>query len=122
MNYLKNIGISLLYIIGIIIVGTFLISLLNYINFLGGKVLSIFKILIPIIALFTGGIMIGKKSNKNGWLEGLKLSLIFLIILLIFNYLALNTGFELKNLIYYLILIISTCFGSMIGINKKKEK
>ena len=121
MNYLKNIGISLLYIIGIIIIGTFLISLLNYINFLGGKLLSIFKILIPIIALFTGGIMIGKKSNKNGWLEGLKLSLIFLIILLIFNYLALNTGFELKNLIYYLILIISTCFGSMIGINKKKE-
>lgn len=121
MNYLKNIGISLLYIIGIIIIGTFLISLLNYINFLGGKLLSIFKILIPIIALFTGGIMIGKKSNKNGWLEGLKLSLMFLIILLIFNYLALNTGFELKNLIYYLILIISTCFGSMIGINKKKE-
>ena len=121
MNYLKNIGISLLYIIGIIIIGTFLISLLNYINFLGGKLLSIFKILIPIIALFTGGIMIGKKSNKNGWLEGLKLSLMFLILLLIFNYLALNTGFELKNLIYYLILIISTCFGSMIGINKKKE-
>lgn len=121
MNYLKNIGISLLYIIGIIIIGTFLISLLNYINFLGGKLLSIFKILIPIIALFTGGIIIGKKSNKNGWLEGLKLSLIFLIILLIFNYLALNTGFEFKNLIYYLILTISTCFGSMIGINRKKE-
>ena len=121
MNYLKNIGISLLYIIGIIIIGTFLISLLNYINFLGVKVLSIFKILIPIISLFTGGSIIGKKSNKNGWLEGLKLSLIFLIILLIFNYLALNTGFEFKNLIYYLILIISTCFGSMIGINKKEE-
>lgn len=121
MNYLKNLGISLLYIIGIIVFGTFLISLLNYINFLGGKILSIFKILIPIIALFIGGFLIGKKSCKKGWLEGLKLSLIFLIILVIFNYLALNNGFEAKNLIYYLILIISTCFGSMIGINRKKE-
>ena len=32
MNYLKKIGLSLLYIIGITLVSTFLITLLNYFN------------------------------------------------------------------------------------------
>ena len=123
MNYLKNIGISMLYIIGFILVLTLLSTALNYFNIIGKNTITVLKIIIPIISLFIGGYYIGKKSNKKGWLEGLKLSLIFSVILIIFNYLGFDNSFEIKNILYYLIIIISCIFGSMIGISKNpKEK
>ena len=120
MKYLKNLGITFLWIIGSILVFTFIITFFNYFNIISDKIISIFKILIPIISLFIGGIQIGKRSKNKGWLEGLKLGLIFSIFLLIFNFLAFSTSFKLKYLLFYLIIIISSIFGSMIGINRKK--
>jgi putative membrane protein (TIGR04086 family) len=61
----------------------------------------------------------GKRSNSKGWFAGLKLALIFLMILILFNFFGLDSKVEISDLIYYLILTISTMFGSMIGINKK---
>ena len=119
MEYLKNIGKSLLYMISIILVLTFLVTVLNYFNIIGSKFLSIMKILIILISMFIGGFLIGKKSLKKGWLEGIKLGIIFIIILALFNYLGLGQKFVVMNLVYYSILIISCTLGSMIGINRK---
>lgn len=121
MNYIKKIGISLLFIIGIILGLTLVLSILNYFNIISGSTLSIFKILICVISLFVGGFIIGKKANKKGWLEGLKLSFIFLIVLMIFNYLAFDNIPNFKNLIYYVIIITSCLFGSIVGINLNKK-
>ncbi len=118
MNYIKNVTFSILYIIGFILFLTFILTLFSYFNILSSKVVSIFKILIPVISLFIGGFYLGKRSNKKGWFEGLKLGLIFLILLVIFEFLALNINFEVKNILYYLIILASTSFGSIVGINK----
>ena len=120
MNFIKNVSISILYIVLCLLILTFILTLFSYFNIISDKVVSIFKIIIPIISLFIGGFFIGKKSLRKGWLEGLKLSLIFLVVLVIFEYLALNQSFDIKNILYYLILSISSIFGSMIGISKKK--
>jgi len=121
MKYFKNLGMSFAYIIGTLLILTFIITILSYFNFMRDKIVSIFKITIPIISLFIGGYYIGKKSIKKGFIEGLKLSLIFSIILIIFNFLAFDNSFKLKYLLFYLILIISSILGSMIGINRKKN-
>ena len=120
MNYIKRISISLLYIISSIAILSFIFSLSYYFNILSEKAISIFKILTLVISLFIGGVNIGKSSNKKGWLEGLKLALIFIILLIIFNFIFFKNPIHLKNFIYYLIIIISTIFGSMIGISIKK--
>ena len=121
MNYLKKLGISILYIISTILILTFLITFLNYFNIINDKIISILKILIPIISLFIGGFIIGKKSKNKGWLEGIKLGIIFSILLLIFNFLAFSNSFKLKYLLFYTIIIISSIFGSIIGINRKNN-
>ena len=117
MKYLKNIAITLSIMIGTILILTLLITTLNYFNILGKDFVSIAKIIIIFLSLFIGGFIIGKKSTNKGWLEGVKLGLIFVFLLIIFN-LILNNKIEFKNLLYYIILIISSMFGSMIGINK----
>ena len=120
MNYLKKLGISIIYILSFILGLTFIFTLLHYIGLLNNTTINIIKIIIPIISMFIGGFIIGKKTGKKGWLEGLKLSLIFLVILTLFNYLGLKSTLSLKVIIYYLILIISTMFGSIVGVNKYK--
>ena len=119
MKYLKNLGISFMYIIGFTLILTFIITLLSYFNIISDKAASIVKIIIPIISMLIGGFYIGKRSNKKGFLEGSKSGIIFSIIIIVFNYLAFDYSFKFKYLLFYLILIISSILGSMIGINKK---
>lgn len=121
MKYAKDLGISLLFIIGSLLVLTFIMTIFNYFNLFSNNIVSVLKIIIPIVSLFIGGFLIGKKSSKKGWLEGLKLSLIFIIILILFNLLGLGNKIELKNILYYIIIIISCMFGGMLGINKNSS-
>lgn len=121
MNELKNLGISSGIAVASVFILTFLITLLNYINIISNRMVSIFQIMIPIISLLIGGYILGKKSQKKGWLQGLKLGFLLIIVLILFQYLGLHMNFNIKNLVFYLLLMMSTIFGSMIGINRKKE-
>jgi len=122
VNYLKVLGKSFIYILSILFISTIIITLLNYINFFGNKLVTLSKIIVPIVSIFVGGFIIGKNSKQKGWLEGLKLGMIIILILLILNYIILKQRWELRNLVYYLILLSSSIFGSMVGINKKIEE
>ncbi len=121
MNYLKKLGISFGICLASFFVLTFFITFLHYLNIMSYKTVSILKILIPIISLFIGGFLLGKKSSKKGWLEGIKFGAIFLVFLFLLNYLGFQHSFEIKDLIFYLIIMISAIFGSMIGINRKRS-
>lgn len=121
MNRLKNSMIAIGTMLISILIITFLVTILNYFGILSKNIVSIFKIIIPMVSLFIGGFAMGRKSYKKGWLEGILLSIIFIIILILFNTLGLGNKIELRNLLYYLIMIISCMFGSMLGINKKIE-
>ena len=112
----KNIGIMAL----IILISSFFITLLNYFDILSGSFLSILKIIIMIVSFFTGGFLTGRNSNSKGWLEGLKLGVIFSSLLFIIN-IFLIKNFAFKNILYFIILIVSSIVGSMIGISKKRD-
>ena len=122
MKYLKILGKIIGIMVLMLLIFTLLITTLNYFNVIGKSWVTILEIVFPILTFLIGGFCIGKESNQNGWLEGLKLSIIFIIIMMLFNYLGLRNHLELKNIIYYLILTITCIFGSMIGINKKGQK
>lgn len=111
---LKNIGISFL----IFLVLNFITTILGYFNILSNSTISIFQILISIISLFVGGVLIGAKSDKKGFLEGIKFGVIICLIFLLLNMIFIK-DFMFKNIFYYIILIVSSMIGGMIGITKK---
>lgn len=120
MKYLKKLLKAFLFTIGSMLILTFIFTALNYFGIINNKIMMIFKIIIPIFSLALGGFILGKGATKNGYLEGLKLGLIITILILIIN-LIFNEHLVLKDFILYLSLIISSMFGSMFGINTKKE-
>lgn len=118
MKYLK----SLLWIIVPFFIMSLLFSLLYYVNILGDNIYNYIKLFTPIVSLFLGGLYLGKHSNSKGWLEGLKLGGVTILILFMISYLGFNQGFTFKLFIYYLIFLLVTVFGSMFGIrNIEKE-
>jgi len=117
---IKKYLISFGYSIIIILVATFLLTVLNYFGILNNDITNIFKLIIPIISLFVGAYIIGKNSNKKGYIEGIKYGLMCVILMIVLSIIIEKTNFNITSLIYYLILLISSTFGSMIGINRKK--
>ena len=109
----------LLYSFIILFILTFIITLLNYIGLISGLPLKIIKTTIPIISYIIAGFMIGKNSNKKGWLSGIDIGLIITTILIILN-LLFNNNITLYTMLYYISLIIISILSSIMGINRKK--
>lgn len=117
MKSFKNILKSLSIMVLLFIIETLLITVFGYFNIINYKLLNTIKMILVIITFIIGGFIIGKKSSKKGWLEGLKLSTFITAIMLIFSLFL--KYFKIEYLIYLTVLIISGVLGSMIGINKK---
>lgn len=115
INYLK----SMIYTISTILIGTTILTILNYFNILNGTPLKTLMLLIPVIGVFIGSFLIGKTSNQKGYIEGLKYGIIWIISLLIINLITKN--FTITSIIYYIILILISIFAGVLGINKKKN-
>lgn len=117
IKYLK----SLLYTIISILIFTIIITTLNYFNLISGKLLNILQILSMIISVIIGGYYLGKTSCSKGYIQGLKIGLIILTILIPLNLFIFKTPFKISIIIFYIIILISSILGSILGINKKKK-
>lgn len=120
MNLLKYLK-SLLYIFISIFIFNIIITFLNYFNILGNVAINYLKLFTILISMLIGGIYIGSKTNKKGWLEGIKIGLEVVILLFLINYLGFNKGINIKTILYYFLILTSSMLGSMIGINKRKN-
>lgn len=115
-KYSKTIGIFFLCIL----VLSFLVSLFNIANILYTKGSDI-MIMIGMVLIFGFiGLQFGRVATEKGYLEGLKIGGSLILVLIVINLLFYRTGFSLERFIYYVVLILSSTLGSMIGINKKK--
>ena len=72
-----------------------------------------------IISTLSGGFIIGRNSTSKGYLNGIILSSIIVIIFLILN--LIFKGFKWYHLVYYFIILVTTTIGSIIGISLKKQ-
>lgn len=126
MNYLlwfQKFGKSFLLFLGILLTLTFLVTVLHYFSILPSSVVTVMKLIIPILSFFVGGFFISKNSREKGWLEGLKCGGLFLLFMILFSLLILKKSFLLTDFIYYMILLVGSVFGGMVGINfVAKEK
>lgn len=116
LNWLSTFK-ALIIIFSILLLSTILLNTLYYFDVLGNNAIKYFKLIFSMIAFLIGGLYMGMNSPNKGYIYGLRLSLIVIIIFLIFG--VIFNNLEVKRIIYYLIITFCITFGSMIGINKK---
>lgn len=115
---LKKILNSLMWFFIILLCGTLIITILNYFNIMNNKIIFVVKLILPMIAMFISSYRLGKVSDKKGYLEGLKFGGIIIFVFMIL--VILLDKLEIKSIIYYGILLLTSIMSSMIGINRKK--
>ena len=109
-----------LLIIILLFLFSIIINVLYYFDIINNNLIKYIKMFLSITTFFIGGLYIGKKSDYKGYQNGLKLSIIIVILMLLLTIIFNN--FKVSRIIYLLITIICITFGSMIGINKKTIK
>lgn len=120
VKYIKNLLISLLFVFGLHIVIVFLVAFLHRFNIISYPVVKVLLVIIPLLNLLFGGFIMARKCEDKGWLMGLVVGGVYILIVIIFNYLALDTGITLPKLLFYAIILLSSTFGGMVGIATKK--
>lgn len=120
MTYIKKYGKRLLFTMISILLSLLAITLLYYFNIIGQNTNKVLKIITIIINIFISSFILGKNTLKKGYLEGIKLSLIIIPLFIIIAIIT-SSKLEIKAILYYIIITITSVLGSMIGINKKKE-
>ena len=121
MKYLKIFSRSLLYISVSILLFTMIITILSYFNIISEKTSNFFLMIFSSISLIIGGFILGKSTKNKRWLEGLKLGFSVTILFILFSILILKYNYKISSFIYYVILIVSSIFGSILGIKKKEN-
>lgn len=116
-NILKYLAISLISIL----IGLLLITTLYYYDILGSSFVNYLRLFMILFILFITSYKLGKKTEKNGYLEGGKFGLLNILVFFGISLLFFREDFKLRLIIYYIILLFTTILGSMIGINKTKK-
>lgn len=117
MDKIKKYLIALGYTLGIILLFTIILSVLNYFNLLNNTIIDIIKLVIPILATIAGGFFVGRNSDRKGYRSGLKFGGVFCALSFLFT--IIFSKLTINNFIYYLVILAAAMLGSIIGINKK---
>ena len=113
-KYKDLITIFLIYILYLLLITT-----LSYYKVINFSYIPSISLIFGCLITMALGIRLGKKREKKAYIGGLKLGFIIITILLGINLIFFRL-FTLKTLIYYVIILLSSIMGSIIGINKKK--
>ena len=73
--------------------------------------------IILLLSFFGGGFFMSVSATNKGWLEGFKFAIMVSIFLLLFQLLGIDKSFHIKDMIFYIILFITSIFGGMVGIH-----
>ena len=116
---IKKYLISFLYFIIPFIILLLIFSILYYFDIISNSFMKYLKFIILIISLFIGSYKIGKESNKLGYQKGLIFGSIIILLFIIIS--LITNNFKISNIIYYLLILIISTIGSMIGVLKKNK-
>lgn len=111
----------IMYPIMIILIGVLISSILYYFNITTDKLNCIFLLITMVLAIFIGSIKFSKTVNYKGIINGLIYFIIWFIIMMILSLIFIRNNFTYKNIIYYIILLVFSIIGGILGKNLKEE-
>lgn len=112
----KHIG-AFLYSFTSLLIGSFIVSILYYFNITSDKFNNILLYFISISSIFIGSTYFSKNMKYKGLINGVIYFLIWFIIMLFLSLIVFKTHFGIKNIIYYIILLIFSLIAGVLGKN-----
>lgn len=102
-------------------IGALVLSLLLQGEMLEEPELALYTYLVHGIAIMFGGIVSGKRAKQKGWSQGGLTGLLYVVLLLLISFLALDTSLTLRDCILLAPGLVIGAFGGMIGVNLNRK-
>lgn len=112
---LKELGLSLVFLL----IGLLFISTLYYFDIISPKVTNYFRLIYLLLVIFITSYRLGKNTEKNGYLTGIKIGLLYILVFALIGLIFFVLDIHLRIIIYYIIILFTAILGSIIGIQKK---
>ncbi|MFD1736063.1 TIGR04086 family membrane protein [Bacillus salitolerans] len=116
-NTLSAILYGILTILTIVLVCSFIFSLLLRFTNLQESSLQWLIMALSFFALFAGGFVSGGKGREKGWLMGGATAVVFTVIVLLYQFLGQESGFTLGQTLFHLGYLATAVLGGIIGVN-----
>ena len=114
---MKKHFLAILYSFVSLLIGSFIVSILYYFNITSDKFNNILLYFISISSIFIGSTYFSKNMKYKGLINGIIYFLIWFIIMLFLSLFIFTTHFGIKNIIYYIILLIFSLIAGVLGKN-----
>lgn len=114
---MKKHFLAFLYSFTSLLIGSFIVSILYYFNITSDKFNNILLYFISISSIFIGSTYFSKNMKYKGLVNGIIYFLIWFIIMLFLSLIIFKTHFGIKNIIYYIILLIFSLIAGVLGKN-----
>ena len=112
--------ISFIRFLVIIIITSIIFGSLSYFNIISETIFNTIEITILSLTVFFISFSLGKKKEKNGYIDGLIFGGTILLFFLILNILFIKNINNYK-ILYYMLILFLAILGSILGINKKTK-
>lgn len=99
------------------VIFSLIFSLLLRFTSLTESSISYLILILSFISIFIGGLISGGKGKKQGWLLGGGTGLLYILIILAFQYLGFDQTFSSKEWIQSLCYILVCMMGGVLGVN-----
>lgn len=101
----------------ITLIAAFILALIQTFSNIGGKTLSVAILMTTMISVIYGCIYSTRKINSRGWLVGILVSLMYILVLLITAFILGKDSFQLKDFWRILLAVVTGTLSGMLGIN-----
>ncbi|RUQ27855.1 TIGR04086 family membrane protein [Peribacillus cavernae] len=122
----KNLGMAILYGVGaafaLAIVASFIFSILLRFTSINESSLTYVIMAVSFISLFIGGFISGGKGKKQGWMLGGGTGILYMLIVLLFQYLGHDSLFSLKQWIQQGCFVVTAMMGGILGVNMNSSR
>lgn len=109
-------------IVGILIVISFILSLMLHFTMIQETSIQWFLLPITLLTLFIGGVIAGYQSGGKGWYYGGVTGVAFLLIAWLVSFLGFDILLSLKSLLIYLAYLLLAMMGGMVGVNMSPHR
>lgn len=98
-------------------IGALILSLLLQGDMLEEFEMTVYTYLVHAVAVLFGGIISGKRAKQKGWYQGALTGALYVLLLLLISFLAMDTSLGLQEWALILPGFVLGSIGGMVGVN-----
>lgn len=103
-----------------ILIIAFFVNCLSWFSSFDSKIITIILFIIMGVLFLIWGLRIGEKTEDKGFLAGIKFAGLNILIMILLSWLLFGFAFSISQLLYYVLIILITTGGAIVGVNRKK--